>query len=36
MMMRDVVSIYQESGEAPDLDPNDDPFFDFVEPLLIG
>ena len=35
-MMRDVVNIFQESGDVPDLEPSDDPFFDFVEPLLIG
>lgn len=36
LMMRDVISNFYETGELPDLDPNDDPFFDFAEPLLIG
>lgn len=36
MMMRDVVSLYNDSGDMPDLEPSEDPFFDFVEPLLIG
>lgn len=36
-MMREVVNMYQESGgDYVELDPSDDPFFDYVEPLLIG
>ena len=35
-MMRDVVNTFTETGEIPKLDPEDDPFFDYIEPLLIG
>jgi hypothetical protein len=36
LMMRDVVSTYYETNSVPDLDSQDDPFFDLPEPLLIG
>lgn len=36
LMMRDVVTTFTETGENPILDPADDPFFDYIEPLLIG
>lgn len=36
-MMRDVLNTYEEDGEYPSFhDPHDDPFYDMMEPLLIG
>lgn len=36
LMMRDVVNTYTSTGQIPTLSPEDDPFFDYMEPLLIG
>ena len=35
-MMRDVVNTYTETGEVPSMEQDDDPFYDEIEPLLIG
>lgn len=36
-MMRDVLASYEEDGEYPEFpDPQDDPFYDRMEPMLIG
>lgn len=35
-MMRDVVNTFTETGEVPQMEPDDDPFYDEIQPLLIG
>jgi hypothetical protein len=35
-MMRDVVNTYTETGEVPEMEHDDDPFYDEIESLLIG
>lgn len=35
-MMKDVINSYQDTGAVQELDPEEDPFVDPVEPLLLG
>jgi len=35
-MMKDVINSYQDTGAVSELDPEEDPFVDPVEPLLLG
>ena len=36
IVMRDLLSTYEDKGELPDLEPADNPFFDAPQPQLIG
>ena len=35
-MMKDMINSYQDGGSVQDMDPEEDPFMDPVEPLLLG
>jgi hypothetical protein len=35
-MMRDLMATYEEVGELRDLQPEDNPFYERPEPILIG
>ena len=36
IVMRDLLSTYEDKGELPDMLPEDNPFFDSPKPILIG